>query len=66
MNIRGLFKGRSNDLTQGGITGPMLMFALPLAAGSLEFLHLSWIHGIFAAENRIARAGRKCFRKTIS
>ena len=30
-----LFKGRSTDLTRGGITGPMLMFALPMTVGNL-------------------------------
>lgn len=61
MNIRGLFKGRSNDLTQGGITGPMLMFALPLAAGNLlqQFYNIAdtVIVGRFVGPDALAAVG---------
>ena len=61
MNIRSLFKGRSGDLTQGGITGPMLMFALPLAAGNLlqQFYNIAdtVIVGRFVGPDALAAVG---------
>ena len=51
----------NRDLTQGGITKTMLLFALPMTAGNLlqQFYNIAdtWVVGHFLGKNPLAAVG---------